>query len=94
MQPAQTLRPTYQDGRLVKGSPGTEVPEGKLDMVTHLHEVREKKKGPVILMNYIVIHKLRSTKKKKCSKHLKTTRGGNGESSFLNNIQTHGSEST
>lgn len=45
MQPAQTLRPTYQDGRLAKGSPGTEVPEGKLDMVTHLHEVRKKKRA-------------------------------------------------
>lgn len=44
MQPAWTLRPAaHQDGRLAKCPLGTAVPEGGLDTVTRLHEMREKK---------------------------------------------------
>lgn len=42
MLPAQNLRPERQDGRLAKGPLGTEVPEGGLDTIAHMHEMEKK----------------------------------------------------
>lgn len=45
VQPAWALRPVDQDGRLAWAPLGTAEPEGWLDTVTCLHEMRQKQEG-------------------------------------------------